>query len=60
MTLLGKRIQLPINPLVNPLEDSTELDTIYFTNTDKVRFQNGKLRKLKGWNRIFSANGKEY
>lgn len=57
MTLLGKRIQLPINPLVNPLEDSTELDTIYFTNTDKVRFQNGKLRKLKGWNRIFSANG---
>lgn len=57
MTLLGKRVQLPINPLVNPLEDSTELDTIYFTDTDKVRFQNGKLRKIKGWSRVFSANG---
>lgn len=57
MTLLGKRTPLPINPWVNPLEDSTELDTIYFTDTDKVRFQNGKLRKIKGWNRIFSTNG---
>ena len=54
--LLGKRIQLPIIPGVNPISDSTELDTVFFTSADKVRFQGGKLRKLKGWQRIFPAN----
>jgi hypothetical protein len=54
--LLGKRQQINIVPGVNPLTDSTELDTIYFTAADKVRFQGGKLRKLKGWQRIFPVN----
>ncbi len=54
--LLGNRTQLPIIPGVSPLTDSTELDTILFTAADKVRFQNGKLRKIKGWVRIFPQN----
>lgn len=56
MAILGKRVSVPIIPGVMPLEDSTELDTLYFTNSDKIRFQNGKLRKIKGWQRIFSTN----
>jgi hypothetical protein len=56
MTILGKRVELPIIPAVNPLDDATALDTIFFTDTNKVRFQNGKLRKIKGWKRIFSNN----
>jgi hypothetical protein len=56
MTILGKKAVVPIVSGVMPLEDSTELDTLYFTNTDKIRFQNGRLRKLKGWNRLFSTN----
>lgn len=54
--LLGKRVQIPIIPGVNPTSDSTELDTIFFTEADKVRFQEGKLRKLKGWQRIYPEN----
>lgn len=54
--LLGKRIQIPIIPGVNPTSDSTELDTVYFTDADKVRFQSGKLRKLLGWKRIWPTN----
>src|SRR6185437_9606603 len=54
--LLGKRVQLPIPSGVTPIEDATELDTIYFTDSDKIRFQNGKLRKIKGWKRVFSNN----
>ncbi len=56
MATLGKRVAVPIVPGVMPLEDSTELDTLYFTNSDKIRFQNSKLRKIKGWQRIFSTN----
>jgi hypothetical protein len=56
MTILGKRINLPVVPGVNPLEDSTPLNTILFTDSDKIRFQNGKLRKIGGWERIFASN----
>lgn len=56
MTTLGKRLQLQIIPGVNPYEDSTALDTILFTDADKVRFQNGKLRKIGGWTRVLSNN----
>ena len=56
MTALGKKYPLPIIPSVNPLEDSTQLDTIFFTAADKVRFQKGKLRKIRGWQRVFSNN----
>jgi hypothetical protein len=54
--LLGKRQQIAFIPGVNPITDSTELDTLQFTIADKVRFQNGKLRKIKGWRRIFPVN----
>jgi hypothetical protein len=57
MTTLGKRVKLAIIPGVNPLEDSTALNTLLFTDSDKIRFQNGKLRKIGGWQRIFSTNG---
>ena len=53
MTTLGKKIPIPIIPSVNPIEDSTELDTVFFTDVDKVRFVSGKLTKLRGWQRIF-------
>ena len=46
--LLGSHLQIPIIPGVNPIEDSTALDTVFFTDADKVRFQNLKLRKIKG------------
>lgn len=57
--LLGKKIQLEIVPGVNPSSDSTPLDTIFWTNADKIRFQGGKLRKLLGWQRIWPANGQQ-
>ena len=56
MATLGKRIKLAIIPGVNPLEDSTPLDTILFADGDKIRFQDGKLRKIGGWQRVFSNN----
>lgn len=56
MTALGKRVQIPFLPSVNPIEDSTELDTIYFTEMDKCRFQDNKLRKINGWARVFAKN----
>lgn len=45
-----------IQPYVNPESDATALDTMFFTDADKVRFDGGKLRKIKGWQRIFSKN----
>jgi len=54
--LLGKRSVIPIVPGVNPNEDSTALDTLYFTDANRIRFQNGKLRQIGGWQRFFSNN----
>lgn len=54
--LLGKRSVIPIVPGVNPKEDSTALDTLYFTDANRIRFQNGKLRQIGGWQRFFSNN----
>jgi hypothetical protein len=56
MPLLGKKLPIEIAAGVNPINDSTGLDTIYYTNTDKVRFQNGKLRKMAGCVRVFFNN----
>lgn len=56
---LGQRSTIPIVPGVNPEEDSTSLDTLYFTDSNRVRFQNGKLRQIGGWERIFSNNFQE-
>ncbi len=54
---LGNRTKIPIIPGVNPSEDSTALDTeLTFVDANRVRFQNGKLRQIGGWNRIFSNN----
>lgn len=57
--LLGNRIAIPIVPGVNPITDSTELDTLLFTEGDKIRFQLGKLRKMKGCQRIFDSNNQQ-
>src|SRR6267154_1286044 len=56
MPALGKKLQVQIQPGVSPKEDFTELDSFTYVNSDKVRFQNGRLRKLKGWVRLFSDN----
>lgn len=54
--LLGKRSIIPIVPGVMPDEDSTDLDSLLFSDMDKMRFQNGKLRNIGGCQRIFSNN----
>lgn len=56
MPALGKKALLQIAPGVSPPTDLTNLESIYYTNSDKIRFQHGKLRKLKGWTRLFSSN----
>jgi hypothetical protein len=43
-------------PGVSPTTDFTNLDAITYVDADKVRFINGRLRKLKGWQRLFSTN----
>lgn len=53
---LGNRSVIAIVPGVTPEEDSTALDTLYFTDSDRIRFQNGKLRQINGWVRLFSDN----
>lgn len=54
--LLGQRSTIAIVPGVTPEEDSTALDTLYFTDSDRIRFQNGKLRQIGGWTRVFFDN----
>lgn len=53
---LGKRSKIAIVPGVTPKEDSTALDTLYFTDSNRIRFQSGKLRQINGWNRVFFDN----
>lgn len=59
MPILGKRFQLQIAPGIIPSTDATNLESIAYTNADKVRFQYGKLRKLKGWIKLYSNNNQE-
>ncbi len=54
--LLGSRKVIPIIPGVSPDEDSTPLDSMLFNDSNRIRFQNGKLRQIGGWQRIFSGN----
>lgn len=56
MPALGKKIEVQILPGVMPINDGTNLESLAYTNADKVRFQHGKLRKLKGWERLISNN----
>lgn len=59
MPILGKRVQIQVAPGVIPSSDATNLESIAYTNADKVRFQLGKLRKLKGWELLRSANNQK-
>lgn len=56
MPALGKKLQVQIQPGVSPMADFTELDSFTYVDSNRVRFQNGRLRKLKGWVRLFSDN----
>lgn len=56
MPALGKKALIQIAPGVSPTSDFTNLDAITYVDADKVRFINGRLRKLKGWQRLFSTN----
>lgn len=47
--MVGKRVEITVLPGTNPTPDATELETLYYTTTDKVYFYNGKLRKLPGY-----------
>lgn len=44
-----KRVPLMVNPGMTHDVDLTQLDTVTFTDGDKVRFYKGRLRKLGGW-----------
>lgn len=59
MPTLGKRFQLQIQAGVVPSTDATNLESIAYTNADKIRFQYGKLRKLKGWVKLYSNNNQK-
>lgn len=56
MPALGKKVLIEMIPGVSPTTDFTNLDAITYVDADKVRFINGRLRKLKGWQRLFSTN----
>lgn len=56
MPTLGTKTLIQIAPGVSPETDLTNLESIYYTNGDKIRFQHGKLRKLNGWIRKLSTN----
>ncbi len=45
---VGKRVDIVVRPGTNPIPDATQAETLYYTATDKVRFRNGKLRKIGG------------
>ncbi len=44
-----KRVEIIVAPGTNPTPDQTELKTLHYTDTDKVYFEHGDLRKLPGW-----------
>lgn len=56
MPALGQKVLIQVAPGVSPTTDFTQLDSLTYVAADKVRFQNGRLRKLKGWVRNFSTN----
>lgn len=49
MSRAYKFAKIQPQPGVNPSPDNTPYNTPYWTATDKVRFYNGFLRKLGGW-----------
>lgn len=42
-----------ITPGVQPDTDKTAVSTPHYTFADKIRFENGYPRKIKGWNSLF-------
>jgi len=56
MPALGNKLPIQVAPGVIPATDATNLESPAYTNANKVRFQYGKLRKLKGWTPLISNN----
>jgi hypothetical protein len=56
MPTLGIKQIVNVAPGVTPTTDNTNLDSITYVNGDKIRFQNGKLKKLGGCVRVFFTN----
>lgn len=52
MTRAYKYAPISPQPGVNPIPDNTNANTPYWTYTDKVRFYDGMLRKLGGWQQL--------
>lgn len=50
-----KRVDISVMPGTNPIPDSTELDTLHWTETQLCRFFGGKLRKMGGWQSLSSS-----
>lgn len=59
MPPLGKKIPFEIGAGVTPIPDATNLESVTYVNSDKIRFHNGKLRKLGGWVPLYSNNSQE-
>lgn len=56
MPTLGKKVRIQVAPGVTPINDATNLDTVFYTKADKIRFQKGRMRKMGGCVRLFSSN----
>lgn len=59
----AKRVKIVIAPGTNPSPDATQLETLHYTDTDKVYFtknsptsENYTLRKLPGWVTVAFGN----
>lgn len=52
MSRAGEYRPIEIIPGVQPSTDLTEVSTRHYTYTDKIRFENGKPKKIGGWESI--------
>lgn len=53
--MVGKRVEIVVLPGTNPEPDATELETLHYTDTDNVYFNNGKLWTLPGYLAVLFA-----
>lgn len=52
----AQRLPVVVQAGTNPIPDATNLQSLSFVETDKVRFYHGQMRKLGGWTRVLTPN----
>ncbi len=55
--MAGNRVEIVVQPGTNPTPDATELETLHYTATDGVYFNDGKLWSLPGYISAEFSNG---